>query len=719
MAFVPNEGQWDTPARFVAHRGPMVARLEKDAIVLQLATRHENGQGKGVVVRLAFEGAAEDVAITGQQRQPGRYNFFLSSDRSQWRTDVPAYGQVLYRGLYDGVDLRVRDEAGRLEYDLVLAPGADLSQVTVRGEGIDGLDIDAEGSLVMQTVLGPITQKPPIAWYELPTGERHPVESRFCTFDERTFGFEAPDLDSKHTLVIDPPLEWSTFLGGDDDTDGVWKVTVDELGIVTVGGWTWSFDFPATPGDYDETLNRPLSAFVAQLDPGQVGLDQLPWCTFVGGTGRDFPWDLVVDDTGIVTVAGVTDASNFPTTADAYDTTHNGATDAFALRLDPDQLGVDQLLWSTYLGGLLDDWAAAVDVNDAGVVIVSGFTASVGFPTTTGAYDTSFNGGGQDAFVARFDPNETGLDQLVWSTFLGGSGNEGFPYAQGTFNVDQMAVVVNQLGVVTVSGGTSSADFPTTPGAYDTSYNGNSDGFVSRLSANGSTLVWSTYLGGSSGREPGLGLAVDADGVVTTAGYTWSADFPTTPGAYDETHNASNDGFVARLDPSFSGLDQLVYSTFVGGVSHDPILDIAVDSSGVVTAAGHTNSPNFPTTPYAYDESDNLELDGFLFRLSPDGNGADDLVYATYLGGSGVDGAPGLALQGPDDVIVAGYTASGDFPVTPGAFDETHPGTQVGFVARLHLTPCPWDCNLPRDGQVNVSDFLALLSQWGNVGSSC
>jgi hypothetical protein len=444
------------------------------------------------------------------------------------------------------------------------------------------------------------------------------------------------------------------------------------------------------------------------------------WSTFIGGRGEKLLFDLATDDSGIVTVVGMTTASDFPTTSGAYDTTHNGAYDAFALRLDPDQVGVDQLLWSTYLGGLLDDWPADVDVNDAGAVIVSGFTFSDSFPTTKGAYDTSFNGGDQDAFVARLDPEQIGDAQLVWSTFLGGTGREGSAFDPLALGTDSMGVVVDDLGVVTVSGGTTSSDFPTTPGAYDTSYNGGGgDGFVSRLSADGSTLVWSTYLGGSSGQEPGWALVVDAAGVVTTVGYTWSHNFPTTDGAYDRDHDASNDGFVARLDPSLVGPAQLVYSTFIGGASWDPVFDIALDSSGVVTAAGATNSPNFPTTPYAYDPSHNGGDDGFVFRLSPDGSGADDLLYSTYLGGSNFDAAVSLALHGPDDVIVGGWTQSADFPTTSGAYDEIFPGTQAGFVVKLHLTPCPWDCNLPRDGQVNVSDFLALLSQWGNVGSSC
>jgi hypothetical protein len=701
IAFIPNHGQWDTPAAFVVRQGPMVARLEKDAIVLQLATRGENGRTISAVVRMTFEGAAEDVVITGQQQQSGRYSFFLSNDRSKWRTDVPAFGQVLYRRLYDGVDLRVREEAGRLEYDLVLAPGADLSQVTVCCEGIDGLDIDVHGSLVMQTALGPITQKPPIAWFELPSGEREPVECRFATVDEQTYGFDAPRRDAKHALVIDPPLEWSTYLGGGEANDGVWRVAVDEQKIVTIGGWAFSPGFPSTPGVYDETFNLPYSMFVAKLDPAEVGAGQLVWCTFIGGTGGKVLWDLVTDVSGAATIVGETDAIDFPTTDGAYDETHNGLHDAFVCRISAD------------LGAPGNDWASDLDVNSSGAVVVGGYTDSDGFPTTPGAYDTTFNGGGQDAWEARLDPSQAGDAQLVWSTFLGGTGNEGWPFDPLSFNTGHMGVDIDEAGVVTVSGGTSSTDFPTTVGAYDTTYNGGSgDGFISRFSADGTTLMWSTFLGGSSGREPGMALAVDADGVVTTAGYTWSSNFPTTPGAYDETHDISNDGFVARLDPSLPGPDQLVYSTFVGGNSWDPIYDIALHGSGVVTAAARTGSVNYPSTPYSYDPTDNPGGEGILFRLDPAGEGDADLVYSTFLGGAGNDAVVGLALQGPADVIVGGFTTSNDFPVTSGAYQEVYPGSQAGFVAKLHLTPCPWDLN--RDGEVGVNDFLQLLADWGS-----
>ena len=721
LSFVENIGQWDTPARFVARRGPMTARFETGAIILQLEQRETQDKVKGVVVRMAFEDARDDVTLEGGDRQPGRYNFFLGDDRSKWRSEVPAYSQVLYRGLYDGVDLLVREQDRRLEYDVLLTPGADLSQVTFRCEGIDGLDIDSDGSLLMHTAVGVIRQKPPIAWYELPGGERVPVECRFCTGSDMTFGFDISELDSSHALVIDPGLEWSTLIGASGETgDGVWIVTVDESGIVTAGGWAGAADFPATSGAYDEEYTGPLSIFVARLDPDQVGEKQLLWSTFVDGEGFDVIGGMAVDAADRVIVAGWTNSVNFPTTPDAYQTMHNGSYDVFAFRLSAQG---NRLEWSTLLGGSSDDSASDVAVTRTGNVVVGGYTSSQFFPTTDGAYDPTFNGGGQDGFVVCLDPDQTGNAQLVWSTFLGGTGNEGAPFAPLSFDTDHMAVALDTLGRVTVTGGTSSANFPTTKGAYDRTYGGGSDGFALRLSASGANLLWSTYLGGSNGREPGQAVHVDANGVVTTAGYTWSADYPTTDGAFDTTHGASNDGFVTRLDPSQVGEEQLVYSTFVGGNSFDPILAIKVDDLGIVTAAGATNSTDFPVTADAYDPSANAGLDGFLFRLKPGGDGQADLLYSTYLGGIGDDGATTLSLHGPNHVIVGGFTTSIDFPVTAGAYDETHnsPGFQDGFVSRLDLATvivCPWDCEVGNaDGIVGIIDFLTLLAQWGGPGS--
>lgn len=713
LAFVENQGQWDTPARFVAWRGPMVARFEARAIVLQLQKRLAQGGVGSVVVRMTFDGACEDVTLEGAQQQSGRYNFFLGNERLRWRTEVPAYSQVLYRGLYDNVDMGVREVAGRLEYDLLLAPGADLSQVSVRCEGIDGLDIGADGSLVMQTALGPIVQKPPVAWYETPTGERTTTECRLCMIDQTSFGFDVPELDSSRRLVIDPELEWSTFLGGTGREDYC-QLALGADGTVTVVGITDSSNFP-TVGAYDPDYNGVRDAFVARFDPSQGGTNQLVWATFLGGAFDDEAFDLVLDDSGVVTLTGRT-SSVFPTTLNAYDPTPNGGYDAFVARLDPSQVGLAQLVWSTYLGGSLHDRGTAIAMDDSGIVTVAGFTSGGSFPTTPDAYDPDHNGG-YDVFVARLDPVQSGTDQLLWSTFLGGSLQEG-DATEFAEELDKMDIALDALGQVTLSGGTFSQDFPTTVGAYDTTSNGGNDGFISRLSADGADLLWSTYLGGSSGQEPGIALAVDESGVVTVAGYTWSLNFPITPGSYDTVHSPeSNDGFVARLDPSQVGLAQLVYSTFVGGDDFDPVFGLALDSSGVVTAVGYTASDNFPTTPGAFDTTYNGGpcCDAYVVRLRLDGNGDEDLVYGTYLGASDDDWAYSLALINANDVYVTGGTTSAGFPDTAGAYDESYNGDWDGHVFRLDLFPA----DINDDGTVGIVDLLALLAAWGPCPQPC
>jgi hypothetical protein len=720
LSFVENLGQWDTPARFVARRGPMVARFEKDAIVLQLETRDADGHVTGVVVRLAFEGAASGVALQGGEQQPGRYNYLLGSDRSKWRTNVPAYSEVLYRGLYEGVDLRVRDQAGRLEYDLLLAPGADLTDVTISADGIEGIEIEPDGVLVMQTALGPIAQRPPTSWYELPTGEQLRVESHFCEVGEKSFGFEVPQLDSGLALVIDPGLEWSTFLGGSGD-DQVLGFAVDESGIATVAGNTDSLDFPTTIGAYDPGHNGFRDAFVSRLNPDLTGEDQLVWSTYLGGSGIDEAFDVVLQESGAATVVGLTSSTDFPTTPDAYDTTYNGALDAFCARLRDDGAG---LLWSTYLGAgpSASDWANAVAVDASGVVTVAGYTGSPAFPTTPGAFDEVYNGGIRDAFVSRLDPSQSGLDQLVWSTFLGSTGQEGFAYDPGfSDETGKLDMDLQDSGVVTVGGFTTSADFPTTAGAYDTTYNGGgADAFVSRLdpSLEGvAQLVWSTFLGGATEDETVRFLVVDDSGVVTITGHTRSSDMPTTKGAYDTTHNSpggvDNDGFVSRLDPSLDGPSQLVYSTFLGGSDGDAAASLAVDAAGKITTAYFTLSPDFPTTAGAYDTTLDGIYDGFVSRLDPSLDGLNQLTYSTFLGNTGGDWVYGVALDGPDDVVLAGGTDAADFPVTDDAYDTTYNGGSVFlldvWVARLDL--CPHD--LDDSGSVGTADLLDLLSQWG------
>ncbi|MCI0585842.1 MAG: hypothetical protein L0323_03260 [Planctomycetes bacterium] len=649
----------------------MTARIERDALTLQLARPSGEDRIEGVVVRLDFEGALETVSLEGEGEQPGIYSFFLGKDPSKWRTDVPAYTSVLYRGLQEGVDLRVREQEGRLEYDLILAPGADLGRIVVRCDGTEGIEIEPDGSLAMKTALGPIRHSPPVTWQVLAGGERMPIEARFRQLGSDRFGFEVPGRDPSLALVIDPGLLYSTFLGGTfGGYDYPYALALDASGAATVAGLTYSGDFPATPGAYDTSFN---DAFVTRLSPSG---GSLLFSTFLGGAGQDYPNALAVDASGATTLAGSTASANFPTTAGAYDTTFAGPRDAFVARLSPSG---GSLLYSTFLGGTGETDAYALALDSSGSASVAGTTFSIGFPTAAGAYDTSANGY-YDAFVSRLSPSG---GSLLYSTFLGGA-NLDTPYA----------LALDASGAVTVAGRSFSSNFPTTAGAYDTSYNGGpilrSDPFVSRLSPSGGSLLYSTLLGGTE-NDAALALALDGSGAATLTGVTESSDYPTTVGAFDTSFGGLGDSFVTRLSPSGGSL---LFSTFLGGTAEDDYARaLALDGSGSATVVGSTDSPDFPTTAGAYDTSYDgggslYPSDAFVTRLSPSGG---SLRYSTFLGGtSDSDYASALALDASGAATVAGYTASSDFPTTGGAYDttfDTVPGSIDAFVTRLDLMP--------------------------------
>jgi hypothetical protein len=403
-----------------------------------------------------------------------------------------------------------------------------------------------------------------------------------------------------------------------------------------------------TVAAYDVT--RPLV-----IDPVLV------YSTYLGGSLDDEGDGIAVDASGNAYVTGVTGSTNFPTTAGAFDTTPNSAADAFVTKLNPTG---SVLVYSTYLGGSNFDRGFGIAVDAAGDAYVTGVTSSMNFPTTTGAFDTTYNGGEKDAFVTKL--NATG-SALVYSTYLGGSGDDD----------TGLGIAVDALGSAYVTGVTST-DFPTTMGAFDTTFNGDLDAFVTKLNPAGSALAYSTYLGGS-GFDLGFGIAVDALGNAYVTGITDSTNFPTTTGAFDTSLNGSADAFVAKLNPAGSAL---AYSTYLGGSGLDEGVGIAVDALGNAYVAGVTESTTFPTTAGAFDTTFNGGIfDAFVTKLNSLGSG---LLYSTYLGGSGLDLGRGIAVDALGNAYVTGVTESTNFPTTMGAFDTTLNGVSDAFVTKLN-----------------------------------
>ncbi|HEV8687592.1 MAG TPA: hypothetical protein VGQ84_09965 [Gaiellaceae bacterium] len=722
LDFVANRGQWPASTRFVAHQGARTATFERGGIKLYVSAAQRTP------VSLTFEGASSAATIAGERRRSGRYNFVFGNDPKRWRSNVPSYGSLLYRGLYDGVDVRVREDLGRLEYDVLLAPGADLDQVVIGAAGTTGLRIAHDGALLLRTRAGPLRQAAPAAWEVLPGGSKRRVASRFRLLGAQRFGLEVPARDPARALVIDPGLDWATYLGGagDESVEGL-VMTSDGTGDVVLAGQTASPDFPHTNGNLTPVGWVPYVARVNSTGTALV------YATFFGGSFNHSVNDVALDAANRPVVVGDTNSLDFPTTPGAYDRTPgngiSGDYDAYAIKFD----AAGGPLFGTYLAGSPNagwEQARAAGFDAAGGVIVAGFTTAADFPTTVGAYDRTL--ASKDIFVSRLDPTGS---TLTYSTFLGGEAGD-----------DVFDMAVDGQGFVTLTGQTSSTTFPWTADAFDPSYNAYGDAFVTRLKLEGAgaaDLKYSTFLGGAQYVEAGDGIAVDPanPSLVTVSGFTRSGDFPTTLGVLLRTHFAPVDttmGFVARFSFPTAGGGSLQWSTFYGAPGNQTADDVVVDSTGAAIIVGGTAANNPPTTERAYDripgERGLGKADAYVARISADGS---RVLYSTLLGGSNGDWAGNVVSAGGTSVVIAGLTNATDFPVTAGALDTVYaadgkpsdrsaPGTLAEdvFVARLTLeapaaadtTPPPApELRGPADGSTYFVPTSNVTLDWADV----
>jgi hypothetical protein len=665
--FIENAGQYAAGARFQAWAGGLTVWLADDAIWLTLfeesaeaktaesrrAFRGGPSSPQGVNIRLSFLGANAQPRLVPCHPLETRVSFFRGNDPARWRADVPVWGGVRYVDLYPGIDLELKGDQGLLLPRLQVQPGADLGAVQLRVEGAEAAAVQGD-ALHLTTAVGnvvwPLLRTENAALqpgvktrgamaFELaapfaPESSRpdrggpaadNPSDLIYGTFLGGSSGDwgEAIAVDASGAAyiggVVQSPnfpttvgafdrsfngehdafvaklnaagsaLEYATFLGGSDG-DPAHGITVDGSGSVYLTGHTDCFGFPYTEGAYDTTcdaIDWGGDAFVVKLSPEGTALE---YATFLGGSIQEGGFGIAVERSGAAYVIGVTGSADFGMTDGAFDTTYNGGTDAFVAKLSPDG---SRLEYATFLGGSGDDWGSAIAIDGSGAAYVTGFSHSFNFPTTPGALDTIYGGGEYygDAFVAKVSPDGSTLE---YSTFLGGSSDDW-----------GVGIAVDGSGAAYVTGFTYSSDFPATPGAFDTAYNGAElygDAFVAKLNAAGSDLDYATFLGGSLGEEANS-IAVDAAGSAYMTGYTSSADFPVTQGAFDTSYNTGGSGwdaFVARLNAAGSALE---YATFVGGVGHDEGSAIVVDGNGVAYIAGTTSSPGFPTTPGAFGRS--------------------------------------------------------------------------------------------------------------------
>src|SRR5215212_3695851 len=661
LSFVANYGQASKKVKFTSRGSGYSLALAPTTFTLAVADQrnknHEESHASASVLQATLLGGNAAANLTGHERLLTRTNYFTGNDPRKWKTNIPNYAKVKYSGVYPGVDLVFYGNQDLLEYDFTVSPGADPAVIALGFDGISDMRVDEKGDLVLRTNAGEIRQSRPVVYQQIDDARRI-IPASYVTKGKKQIAFQIANYDRSKPLVIDPTLAFSTFLGGSGMDRGN-DIAIDSAGNAYITGSTLSTDFPVTPGAF-QTARAGIAesdAFVTKMNSTGTALI---YSTYFGGSDRDAGNDIAVDGAGNAYVTGLSGSGDLPTTTGAFRTTPitTDEFDAFAMKLNATGTA---LVYSTYLGPII---GIGIAVDSAGNAYIAG-QANGDYPTTPGAFQT-VPGGSSDGFVTKL--NSTGT-ALIYSTFLGGSG----------FDVaTEIAIDAGGNAYVT---GQAGPGFPVTSGAFQTSFGGNIDAFVTKLNAAGTALVYSTLLGGSN-TDAANGIAVNPAGNAYVVGVSNSLNFPTTPGAFQRVKAVGLDAFVTEL--SAAG-DALVYSTHLGGDGNDFGFDIALDMAGNASVVGSTESSDFPTTPDAIQSGNAGFSDVFITRLNATGTG---LVFSTYLGGSGVDSGSSIRVDPAGSIYLTGVTGPGvsgldDFPTTPGAFQTVFGGNADAFVSKI------------------------------------
>jgi gliding motility-associated-like protein len=637
-----------------------------------------------------FIGANPQPLIIGSEKEPFYRNYFIGNDSSKWANHVAVYHRIRYKALYNGIDVEVYNIGEHMEYDYLLEAGANPNDIKVKYTAINNIKI-VNGSLQIKTNLGTVTETKPIA-YQWKEGNKHMVECEYQLASDQTVSFVFPNgYDKTKALVIDPTLICSGFSGSTAD-NWAYTATYDALGNIFSGGIVSAIGYPTTPGAYQSTFggggtggyNYPFDICITKYNP--TGSSMI-YSTYLGSNNNELPSSIFTDAADNLFLLCKTYSPNFPVTAGAFDVSFNGGSDIVVCKFNP---AGTTLLGSSFVGGSADDGTninanitqctslkfnyaddsrGDIMLDAMGNCYVSSCTKSLNFPATAGAFQTTFQGGLQDGCVFKMSND---LSTMQWATYLGGTDDDAAYY----LDIDP-----NQN--VYVTGGTASADFPITPGAFHTVYSGQIDGFLTRISNNGATILQSTYIG-TSEYDQSYFVQLDKDFDVYVCGQT-KGSYGYSPGVYS---NSNSGQFIHKFSPDLS---TSIYHTVFGSGTPTPNISptaFLVDEcenvyvsgwggqcvgGGGIGGTGSTNG--LPVTPDAIKGTTD-GCDFYFIVLKKD---ALSLWYATFYGGGTgtrehVDGGTsrfdkkGIVYQS----VCAGCGGFDNFPTTPGVYSSTN-----------------------------------------------
>lgn len=683
LRFEPDANSSSSGRRFISHGAGYSLSLSRTGLSLKLESGDPQGKDD-LITRPAARNAHDDshkslslnMNLLGSNSAskpeaidelPGKTNYFIGKNPSHWRINIPTYAKVRYEEIYKGVDLIYYGNQNQLEYDFIVAPGADTGAISLSFDGAQKLSINKRGDLVLSTKAGRVVQHKPVI-YQQDGDSKRTIDGSYQLRGHQRIGFSLGKYDPTKPLVIDPTLVYSNVFGGTQENQSA-GIAVDSAGNAYLTGWTYSGNFPVV--NPLQGMKGYQDAFVSKLNADGTALI---YSTYIGGEGGDQAYAIAVDNSGNAYVTGTTNG-DFPTTPGAYQQDPADSQDAFVLKLRSDGAAID---YATYLGGvssnIFGDYGYGIAVDSAGDAYVTGATYGT-FPTTPGAFRTT-SGSVPDAFISKLNADGTAL---VYSSFLGGNSAD-----------VARAVALDGSGNAYVTGFTFSTDFPTVnpfQGSYggtgqDPSSTPAGDAFITKIKSDGSAIVYSSYLGGDS-IDYGYGVAVDGSGNAYLTGKTYSDNFPTTQGSLKPVKTQSSlNAFVTKVGST----GNISYSTFLGGNSSAEGDAIALDEFGNAYVTGYAAS-DFPQVNPVQTGFGGGGLDAFMAKLNASGSA---LILSTFLGGGSNDRGSGIAVDSIGNVYVTGTTPSADFPQIPQT-DHTISSNGEIFVCKIGSpqTPTP------------------------------
>lgn len=669
LVFIPNrgqlintEGQPQNDIAYTAEHGGAALFFRTNGVSYVFTRKQQTGTGTlssqsedlavlaSSRVDMVLIGANPSVAIVGEDQIREYFNFYYGHCPSGI-VDVPGYSRLVYRNVYNNIDLVFYSNSRGLKYDFIVHPGGNPEAIRMAYRGAQPPVVTADGQLHIAGELGVIQEETPVS-YQQSGALRTDIHSRFRLTGE-DIGFEIDEYNPASALVIDPGILWATYLGG-SAADGALATGVDAQGNITISGYTESVNFPVTIGAIQTTLaGGTVDLFIAKLNSSGERL----WTTYYGGNASDYSGSartgLAITPAGAIVITGHSAGGSFPVTLMPY---NGGLTDAFLLKLS----SAGQRQWATFCGGNDADYGRDVAVDGNGNVYMLGVTWSTrGTFSANSVFQNNKSDLG-DAFVMKFASDGTPLT----GAFYGGNGSD-----------IGNAIALDPNNSVIISGETNSNSLPLVSGSLQSNNAGSTDVFIAKYNnTSAMQLLWSSFLGGAL-QDIALGIATDVSGNIFVAGMTASTNFPVSSQAMQGSLSSNYDAFISKIT---STGQQILWSTYYGGNGNDEARVVQVDDVDNVVVAGITGSSNLALSSPTYQENLAGASDAFLLRL----NSTGQKTLATYFGGSSTETANALSLSS-GTMIMAGVTQSTNLPVSIAAHQKNNGGSDDAFIAKF------------------------------------